>query len=149
MAANGDILVADASAGVIRVDPVTGAQTIVSSGGLLQSIHSVAVEANGDIVVADTGAAAVIRIDPVTGAQSIVSSGGTLGWPWGIAVVPRLVPHFACAGFDFIADTPLKVTKPRTIPPRAVLDSGARLSRSGRRSRRCTRSDAGSRPGCG
>lgn len=132
VAANGDILVADASAGVIRVDPVTGAQTIVSSGGLLQSIHSVAVEANGDIVVADTDAAAVIRIDPVSGAQSIISSGGTLGWPWAIAVVSRLVPRYACAGFDDIADTPLKVTRPRTIPLRAeLLDQGLPVAGDG------------------
>ena len=132
VAANGDILVADVSAGVIRVDPVTGTQTIVSSGGLLQSIHSVAVEANGDIVVADTDAAAVIRIDPVSGAQSIVSSGGKLGWPWGIAVVPRLVPRYACAGFDDIADTPLKVTGPRTIPLRAgLLDRGLAVAGDG------------------
>lgn len=132
VAANGDILVADASVGVIRVDPVTGAQTIVSSGGLLQSIHSVAVEANGDIVVADAAAAAVIRIDPASGDQSIVSSFGLLRVPWAITVVPRLIPRFACAGFDDIADTALKVTKPRTIPLRAeLLDQGLPIAGGG------------------
>ena len=47
-------------------------------------------------------------------------------------MVPRLIPHYACAGFDDIADTPLKVTRPRTIPLRAeLLDRGLPVAGDG------------------
>jgi hypothetical protein len=56
--ASGDILIADADAfdgngGVIRVNPVNGAQTVVSQGGAFFSPFDIAVEASGDILVAD------------------------------------------------------------------------------------------------
>ena len=89
----GDILVSDLGAfgdagGVIRVDPATGAQATVSSGGLFAQNVGLALEADGDIVVADMSASfgAVIRIDPATGAQATVSSGGSFEDPVGVAV---------------------------------------------------------------
>jgi Bacterial Ig domain len=80
---SGDILVADFNAfggpgGVIAVDSATGAQTTVSSGGSFVNPSGVALEADGDILVADT-IAGVIRVDPATGTQTTVSSGGSLG----------------------------------------------------------------------
>ena len=68
----GDILVADASAfdgsgGVIRVDPITGAQTTVSSGGSLVAPF--------DIVVAPTPPPAAL---PLYGTGLAVL--GFLGW---------------------------------------------------------------------
>lgn len=81
----GDIIVVDQSAfggpgGVIRVDPVTSVQEVVSSGGLLVDPRGVAIDSCGDIIVADPsafgGGGGVIRVDPVTGAQSAISSGG-------------------------------------------------------------------------
>jgi sugar lactone lactonase YvrE len=94
---DGDILVADLDAfddpnsepqfrfpgGVIRVDPVTGAQTTVSSGGLFSDPIGIAVEADGNILVADRFAGlgtppfffgGLIRVDPATGAQTTLSS---------------------------------------------------------------------------
>ncbi len=71
----GDIIVADVAAGIIRVDPVTGDQTLVSSGGLFVSPFDVAIDANGDIIVADV-AAGIIRVDPDSGDQTLISSGG-------------------------------------------------------------------------
>jgi hypothetical protein len=54
----------------------------------------VAIEANGQILVADPtafgGGGGVIRIDPETGSQTIVSSGGSFVDPIGIAVVPAV-----------------------------------------------------------
>lgn len=91
VAPNGDYFVVDnaaindpthyssADAQVIRVDPATGAQSLLAdnphpSGGpaLLQSPYGIAVEANGNVVVADNGR--VLRIDPATGRQSLVAS---------------------------------------------------------------------------
>ena len=78
---------------VLRIDPATGAQSILSQGNLLQGHTGLALEADGHILVADTGwqggGLEVIRIDPVTGTQSIVTSGGLLSVCSGVvSVVP-------------------------------------------------------------
>ena len=77
---------------MIRVDPATGAQTTVSSGGSFVNPLGIAVEADGDILVADAdafgGHGGAIRVDPATGAQTTVSAGGSFVSPVGIAVVP-------------------------------------------------------------
>jgi hypothetical protein len=93
---------------VIRVDPATGAQTTVSSGGSFDAPSGIALEADGDILVADVQAFAdflggVIRVDPATGAQTTVSSGGSFLNPFGVAVVP---------------------TPTDTTPPETQIDSG-------------------------
>jgi hypothetical protein len=83
-----DIIVIDSTGfggTVIRVDPVTGACTTVSANGSPAGGPSfanpvgVAIEADGDILVADTSAfsdsgGGVIRIDPATGARTTVSA---------------------------------------------------------------------------
>jgi streptogramin lyase len=93
----GDIVVLDAEAfgftgGVIRVDPVSGAQTTVTSGGSFVIPRGLALEADNDILVVDPeafgGPGGVIRIDPVSGAQTTVSSGGSFVNPAAIAVEP-------------------------------------------------------------
>ena len=53
--------------------------------------HDIAVEASGDLVVADPGLVAVLRVDPVTGDRTIVSDAGTgagpaFANPFGVAV---------------------------------------------------------------
>ncbi len=92
---NGDILVADSEASggsgaVIRIDPVTGAQTVVSSGGNFVDPTGVTLAPSGEIFVTDPnafgGPGAVIRVDPATGAQTVVSSGGHFSEPYGIAL---------------------------------------------------------------
>jgi hypothetical protein len=97
----GEILVVDQRAfggpcpigcgGVIRLDPTTGSQTRVSSGGNLAGPRGIAVDADGLILVANTqalGNGGVIRVDPVSGAQAPLSSGGHFVSPIGIAIVP-------------------------------------------------------------
>src|SRR5207249_1950114 len=97
IAGNGDVIVADQNAfggqgGIIRVNPSTGAQTTISSGGSFKDPYGVAFAPNGDILVADHeafgGGGGIIRVNPTTGAQTTVSSGGNFLAPTGIAVVP-------------------------------------------------------------
>jgi DNA-binding beta-propeller fold protein YncE len=87
---------------VLRTDPATGALTEISrngpQGALFRRPYDLAVEADGNLVVADLGAPCtaggcphdgrIIRVDPLTGAQSLVSSGGELVDPAGLAVAP-------------------------------------------------------------
>ncbi len=82
VASDGALLVTSAApqAAVIRIDPVSGARTIVSgaevgSGPRFVNITAIAVERDGALVVTaptDSGAA-VFRVDPVSGARTIVS----------------------------------------------------------------------------
>ena len=50
---------------VLRVDATTGVQAVVSSGGSLSTPTGVAVEMDGNYVVADTSS--IIRVDSGTG----------------------------------------------------------------------------------
>ena len=57
---------------MIRVDPVSGAQTTVSSGGSIECLTGMALEADGDILLSDLGPfcggpRAVLRVDPASG----------------------------------------------------------------------------------
>jgi hypothetical protein len=102
----GTIVVVDVAAfggngGVIGVDPQTGAQTTISSGGNFILPVALTLDAAGNILVADSdafgGQGGIIRVDPVTGAQTTVSSGGFFDNPRGIAL--------NTAGTIFIADS--------------------------------------------
>jgi DNA-binding beta-propeller fold protein YncE len=82
---------------ILRADPATGSLVEISRNGpqgtLFQRPYDVAVEPDGNLVVADIGVpnrrdGAVIRVDPLTGRQSLVSSGGEFFDPAGIAVAP-------------------------------------------------------------
>jgi hypothetical protein len=79
---------------IIRVDPATGAQSLVSQGGELVDPAGIAVAPDGSLFVVENvgvGPAldpAVIRIDPATGAQSVLTRGGSLCYPFGIALEP-------------------------------------------------------------
>ena len=79
---------------VIRVDPLTGRQTRVSSGGLFFDPAGIAVSPSGGVYVVDNLApnndGGVIRVDPRTGAQTMISTNGKGGnlfdLPFGIAI---------------------------------------------------------------
>jgi sugar lactone lactonase YvrE len=79
---------------LIRVDPFTGRQSLVSSGGSFYDPAGVAIGPGGVLYVLDTlagtNSGAVIRVDPNTGAQQIISSDfnplGLFDLPFGIAV---------------------------------------------------------------
>ena len=104
VAADGSLLVADMGAyatpsdrtpdgRIIRVDPVTGAQSLVASGNLLVDPAGLALAPNGLIYVIENvgtlGQPGVVSVDPATGAQSLVTQGGQLCYPFGIAVHPN------------------------------------------------------------
>ena len=101
--ADGDLVIADMGVSnqrdgaVIRVDPLTGRQSTVSSGGNFYDPAGIAVGRGGVLYVLDNlagpNSGAVIRVDPVTGAQQPISSNlsspGLFDLPFGIAVDPR------------------------------------------------------------
>jgi len=92
--ADGTILVANtpfvnpsAPAGVVEVNPTTGAQSVLSSGGLFSEPLDLREAPNDTLYVADYNAhtsGAVIAVDPSTGAQSLVASGGHIDGPFAI-----------------------------------------------------------------
>jgi hypothetical protein len=90
----GDIVYADSGDNlyggfVIKVNPVAGQKSVLSSGGLLRLPFDVVFDAYGQIIVSDSGR--LIRIDPNSGAQSLIvdNRSGLLGWPCGLAVDRR------------------------------------------------------------
>ncbi|MEA2400839.1 MAG: hypothetical protein QOK00_1242 [Thermoleophilaceae bacterium] len=98
--ADGGIVVADMGTrnvkdgAVIRVDPITGRQSLVSSGGWFYDPSGIAIGPGGVLYVLDnlagTNSGAVIRVDPKTGQQELISSDfnplGLFDLPFGIAV---------------------------------------------------------------
>ncbi len=92
----GDLLVVDRdlSGGgkVIKVDPVTGVQTVLAADGNFKDPFGAALELDGQhLIVADQdagpgGLGELIRVDLATGAQQIVSAGGMFKSPSDVAV---------------------------------------------------------------
>lgn len=69
---------------VIRIDPSTGAQTVVATG--FNYFRSLSSGPDGSLYAVDTGAGAIIRINPQTGAKSTVGSGGLIVDPSDAAI---------------------------------------------------------------
>lgn len=94
----GDLVVVDAAntggamadGAVYKVDPGTGAVTLISSGGELQNPEAVTMLPNGLIAVSDATRGAVILVNPADGSQTILNESGvggsTLDSPFGIDV---------------------------------------------------------------
>jgi hypothetical protein len=73
---------------VVRIDPTSGAQTLVTEGGHLVHPTAVDMEASGMLVVADQSSASLVRVDPVSGAQTLLAQYGLLVAPFGLAIEP-------------------------------------------------------------
>jgi sugar lactone lactonase YvrE len=100
--AAGTIVVADPHAqgtgGVIRVDPSTGKQKMLSSGketGSAAQLREIgiALEADGSIIIVEQSLAGggmgngrITRINPKSGKRSVVSEGGVFSSPAGVAI---------------------------------------------------------------
>jgi len=85
----GDLLLSDAGGKQLVLIDSTGAQGVVSAGGLITDPRGLAYDPSGSILVMD-GGNGLLRIDPVSGSQTIVSaltnfSTAPLG-PYGIAL---------------------------------------------------------------
>jgi sugar lactone lactonase YvrE len=78
--------------GIVRVNPTTGAHTIVSNNGPSIFPDRVAIGPTGDLFLVDQdccgGGGAIFRVNPATGVQTMVSSGGNFINPEGIAIRP-------------------------------------------------------------
>jgi sugar lactone lactonase YvrE len=72
---------------VVSIDPATGAQTAVSSGGNFTGLSGIALEADGSILVSQS--TMVIRVNPSTGLQTVLSTGGRMTSARGMAVGPN------------------------------------------------------------
>ena len=101
IAADGSIYVANSaqlaipgsSGGIIRIDPVTGVQTAVTTDGLLYTAVAVVIEADGNLAALDY-TNGLVRVDSTTGAQTFVSDfrnpdqGPVLTYAIGLVVEP-------------------------------------------------------------
>jgi probable HAF family extracellular repeat protein len=87
----------DVATGVYRVDPVTGASTPLNNSYAWQTPTGVAVDADGEIYVADAGTCAdgscsggrIVHVDPDTGAATLLSSGGFIAGELDLVVLPE------------------------------------------------------------
>jgi hypothetical protein len=76
--------------GIIGVNPSTGAQFVVASGGQFGLPAYIREGPNQQLYVADysaTGSGAVIGVDPNTGQQSIVAKGGYINAPVALTII--------------------------------------------------------------
>jgi len=98
---SGEIYVSDANGGaggtgaIFRVDPVTGAQTLLTSGGNLVEPEQVTLDLSGDLIVAEYNSK-IIRVNRLTGAQTMVSTGSYLVNAYG--------PFVTASGEILVAD---------------------------------------------
>src|SRR2546427_6717180 len=80
-----DIVVVDGAGnpntkgGLYLVDPTSGNQTPISTGGFLIQAASVTLEPGSGKILASTRTFGVIRVDPKDGSQEVILKGGT-GW---------------------------------------------------------------------
>lgn len=100
----GDLIVADfngawddpagpATGGhILRVNPTTGAQTMISSGGDLDAPYDLGIDAAGNIIVLDKdrtvwpSSGQIIKVNPADGSQAVISEAGLFVNPMGLAI---------------------------------------------------------------
>lgn len=98
----GNLLVTDGTSNVFKIDTLTGAKSVLFTGGNLTVATSMAYLANGDLIVSDAGAFAggtsrMIRIT-AAGVQTVVSSGGNLAVPIDFSLIDQNTAVVANAG---------------------------------------------------
>ncbi|HLJ93103.1 MAG TPA: Ig-like domain repeat protein, partial [Gemmataceae bacterium] len=89
LVANSPLLGGEAPTGIIGVDPNTGAQSLVSTGGMFSLPETVRQGPNQQLYVADysaSGTGAIIGVDPSTGDQRLVATGGDIDGPTALAI---------------------------------------------------------------
>jgi hypothetical protein len=105
----GTLLVTDlTSNAIIRVDPTTGNQTVVSSGGLLNGPVGIVIR-GATIYVNSQNDGTTVRVDVVTGAQEVVASG--FAGPTGLAATPEAAPDLVVTALTNPPGTAARGTK--------------------------------------
>jgi len=102
-----------APAGIVAVSPKTGAQSILSSGGLFAFPTDIREAPDDTLYVADQNAmtsGAIIAVDPSSGVQTLIASGGYLAYPQAIQTLAN--------GHLVVASGPLSVGS--NAPPNLV-----------------------------
>ena len=84
----GELVVADGSKKIVKVEPETGAQRLITSDVYLARPTGVAIDADGLLwVVTPVGSALLVSVDPATGLQEpLVTTGAALDSPWDVDV---------------------------------------------------------------
>ncbi len=85
VASDGQIFAHDQTS-VSRIDPITGQQTILSSGSRFSEILAIAMDANGNVIIGDRGNSTLFAVNPDTGTTDEISSGGSIERIAGIAL---------------------------------------------------------------
>lgn len=86
---SGDVFVtvyASPYTGVVRVNHLTGQQTLLASGGMINGPIGIALAPNGKLVVGDVSNNSIIEVDTIDGSQRRIASGLPAGSPWYLAV---------------------------------------------------------------
>ncbi len=109
---NGNLLITDGTAGVKRINPVTGAISAVSSGDSLSLALGIAVDNAGNIFVGDGGTflggtSKIVKIDPTNGSQTVIASGNGITVPIGLTTND--------SGTVFVADPATFLGKPADL----------------------------------
>ena len=94
---------------LIRVDPATGAQTVISQGDW--QVPRDTAWADGKVLIVDQDAGddrrgAIYRVDPITGARTVLSSGGSFNNPVAIALAPDGTIYTCDLGASFFGIAP-------------------------------------------
>src|SRR5439155_4041334 len=124
--ADGTILVASsplsgqpsAPAGIIGVNPSTGAQSLIATGAPFVFPVYVREAASGQLYVADysaTGKGAIIRIDPTTLQASVFASGGNINAPVSLAIINGLLYVADSAGTPNLVEINLTTGQQRLV----------------------------------
>jgi len=71
---------------ILAVEPSTGTVTVLSTGAPIVDPRAIAVTADGDVVVADSGAVAVYRVTLPERTLEVLAAGEPLVRPYGVAV---------------------------------------------------------------
>lgn len=88
VAADGNVYVADAVAGVIRIDQSTRAQTVIAKDKFVRRPIGMAIDGNRSLYVADADARCVVEINLQNNTQRMLSETGFLATPVAIAIGP-------------------------------------------------------------
>jgi len=87
----GDLLVADYDGGkIIRIDPSSGAQTLVAISPLLEEAADLALVPNGDLIVTseDSADPGILRVTPAGVVTRVVGAANGLDRPYGAGLAP-------------------------------------------------------------